>query len=183
MQATLFPMTGNPKDIVFTPDNVAQDMVNFFRPSGRILEPSKGDGALLKYLHGADWCEITEGVDFFACSQRYDWIIGNPPYSIFADWLRHSFTLADEIVYLVPIIRCWVSSRIIKDIQAFGGIKTIAVYDESNFPDWTINFAIGAVHFSRGYSGGVAVALRGRPNQGFHLTGELAGLPIKARDG
>ncbi len=119
-QPALFAVPPNPKDVVYTPDNVACDMVAFFKPRGRILEPSKGDGVFLKYLPGADWCEITEGRDFFTCARRYDWIIGNPPYSIFAAWLRHSFTLADDIVYLIPIIRCFVSSRIIKDIKAFG---------------------------------------------------------------
>jgi hypothetical protein len=163
MQASLFAVSPNPKDVVYTPDNVAFDMVTFFQPTGKILEPSKGDGALLKYLPGADWCEIESGRDFFNVSNRYDWIVGNPPYSIFADWLRHSFKLADNVVYLIPIIRCWVSSRIIKDIRAFGGIKTIAVYDEQNFKDWSINFAIGAVHFQRGYKAGQHVSLRGVP--------------------
>ena len=35
MQATLFPIGSNPKDVVFTPDNVAQDMVRFFQPRHR----------------------------------------------------------------------------------------------------------------------------------------------------
>ena len=159
-QENLFLLPPNPKDVVFTPDNVARDMVNLFKPTGKILEPSKGEGALIKYLPSADWCEITEGRDFFTCDEKYDWIVGNPPYSIFADWLRHSFRLADDIVYLIPIIRCWVSSRIIKDIKGFGGIKMIAVYDEQNFKDWTINFAIGAVHFQRNYKGGCEVITR-----------------------
>lgn len=162
-QTSLFALPANPRDVVYTPDNVARDMVNLFAPSGRILEPAKGDGAILRHLVGADWCEIAEGVDFFACTARYDWIIGNPPYSIFAAWLRHSFTLADDIVYLIPIIRCWVSSRIIKDIRAYGGIKTIAVYDERNFSTWSIRFAVGAVHFRRGYRLGPALHLRGVP--------------------
>ena len=167
MQATLFAMPPNPKDVAYTPDNVARDMVELFNPSGRILEPSKGEGVFLQYLPGADWCEITEGRDFFACNTRYDWIVGNPPYSIFSHWLRHSFALADNIVYLIPIIRCFVSSRIIKDIKKFGGIRTIAVYDEANFPNWSINFAIGAVHFQRGYGGPLSVVMRARPNNHF----------------
>lgn len=162
-QPALFAVSPNPKDVVYTPDNVARDMVAFFKPRGRILEPSKGDGVFLKHLPGAEWCEITEGRDFFMCTRSYDWIIGNPPYSIFAAWLRHSFTLANDIVYLIPIIRCFVSSRIIKDIKAYGGIKTIAVYDEANFTGWSINFAIGAVHFQRGYKGGFTVVTRQRP--------------------
>lgn len=165
MQAALFSIPGNPRDVVYTPDSIAHDMVTAFRPTGRILEPSKGDGAILRYLPGADWCEISEGRDFFACRERYNWIVGNPPYSILADWLRHSFALADDIVYLIPLIRCWVSSRIIKDILAFGGIRTILVYEESHFRDWSINFAIGAVHFQRHYTGGLSVLLR-QPGRG-----------------
>ena len=38
-------------------------MVEFFKPSGRILEPCKGDGVFLKYLPSAEWCEIQEGRD------------------------------------------------------------------------------------------------------------------------
>ena len=60
-----------PKDVVYTPDNVARDMVQFFKPSGRILEPSKGEGVFLKYLPGADWYEITEGKDFFNYNDNY----------------------------------------------------------------------------------------------------------------
>lgn len=165
MQASLFAVSPNQKDVVYTPDNVAFDMVNLFQPTGKILEPSKGDGALMKYLPTADWCEIESGKDFFNVNTHYDWIVGNPPYSIFADWLRHSFKIADNIVYLIPIIRCFVSSRIIKDIRAYGGIKTIAVYDEQNFKNWTINFAIGAVHFQRGYKSGANVVLRGLPTK------------------
>ena len=33
------------KDIQYTPDSVAEYVVNYFRPSGHILDPCKGDGA------------------------------------------------------------------------------------------------------------------------------------------
>lgn len=51
------------KDVVYTPDWCARDIVQHFKPEGRVLEPSKGGGAFLQYLPGAEWCEITEGRD------------------------------------------------------------------------------------------------------------------------
>ncbi len=146
------------KDVVYTPDWVARDMVDFFKPTGRILEPAAGDGAILKYLPGADWCEIEKGRDFYAVMEHYDWIISNPPYSVFADWLRASFVVADNIVYLAPIIRNFVSTRIMKDITAYGGLKHCRVYNESNFKDWSINFAIGALHYQKDYHGPMEIS-------------------------
>jgi hypothetical protein len=147
-------------DLVYTPNNVALDMIQYFKPSGRILDPCSGKGAFLRYLPGADWCEITEGRSFFECTQHYDWIVGNPPYSMFAPWLRHSFTLAENILYLLPAIRCWISTKIIKDIKLYGGIRTIAVYPNNLFNEWSIGFAICAIHFQRNYKGKIEVIQR-----------------------
>lgn len=157
-QPQLLQMALDPVDVVYTPDWVARDMVDFFKPSGRILEPCAGGGAILKYLPGADWCEIEKGRDFFAMREHYDWIISNPPYSIFADWLRYSFKVANDIVYLVPIIRNFVSTRIMKDISIYGGVKHCRVYDESNFKGWSINFAVGAVHYQKDYRGPMEIS-------------------------
>jgi hypothetical protein len=161
-QPQLLQIPLNPGDVVYTPDWVARDMVEYFKPTGRILEPCSGDGAFLKYLPTADWCEITKGRDFFACHEHYDWIVGNPPYCFGAKWLRHSFEIADNIVYLLPIHNYFVSSRILKDVTAFG-FPEIAVYHESLFRDWTIGFVIGALHFRRGYTGPINVVFRDRP--------------------
>ena len=80
-QMQLLHINLNPADRVYTNDWVVADMVDFFKPSGRILDPCKGDGVFLKYLPGADWCEIEKGKDFFAWSNPVDWVFGNPPYS------------------------------------------------------------------------------------------------------
>ena len=49
-QPQLLSIALNPSDVVYTPDDVARDVVNFFKPTGRILEPSAGDGAFLRHL-------------------------------------------------------------------------------------------------------------------------------------
>jgi len=41
-------------DVVYTPDDVARDVVSFFCPSGRVLDPCKGKGAFLQYMPDAE---------------------------------------------------------------------------------------------------------------------------------
>ena len=98
---SLLPHGGN--DRIYTPDALARDIVSHFRPAGRILEPAAGDGAFVRALPPCDWCEIDKGMDFFACRDHYDWIITNPPYSLFTRFLRKSLESADNIVFLCPI--------------------------------------------------------------------------------
>jgi len=89
-----------PRDVavlgqVFTPDAVVRAMLALRRNRGRVLEPSCGDGAFLRHLPGAvgieydpDHCPPgATNMDFFAYpeSERFDTIIGNPPYVRFQD--------------------------------------------------------------------------------------------------
>lgn len=62
---TKFKDEYKPQDFVLTPDWVASDMVEFFKPSGLILDPCKGTGVFGKYLPEHKWCEIKDGVDFW----------------------------------------------------------------------------------------------------------------------
>jgi hypothetical protein len=148
----------NEKDIVYTPDGIARKIVDFFQPSGRILEPSKGEGVFLKYLPpNTEWCEIREGRDFFAWKEKVDWIIGNPPYSVFSDWLRHSFEVAENIVYLIPVNKPFNSNRLMRDIYEYGGIRQIYVIGHGRWLGWQMGYAVGAVYFQRGWKGGISI--------------------------
>ena len=140
-------------DIILTPDEVARDVVDFFRPAGRILDPCKGDGAFLKHMPGADWCEIREGRDFYQWTKPVDWIVSNPPYSIFSDFLRHSFTVAANIVYLIPINKAFNSDRMMREVAEYGGIQSIYVVGGGGALGFPIGFCIGAVHYRRRYDG------------------------------
>jgi hypothetical protein len=146
------------KDIQYTPADVAEYVVNFFHPSGRILDPCKGDGAFLRYLPGADWCELREGRDFFEYQKRVDWIISNPPYSVFSEWLDHSFEIADNIVYLIPVNKPFNSYAMMRRIAEYGGIKHILVVAPGSKLNFSIGFAIGAVHFRRNYTGEIGLS-------------------------
>lgn len=80
---------------VFTPEPVVRAMLALRRNHGRTLEPSCGDGAFLRHLPGAVGIEFDAAhcppgalnLDFFAypASERFDTIIGNPPYVRFQD--------------------------------------------------------------------------------------------------
>jgi adenine-specific DNA-methyltransferase len=80
---------------VFTPEPVVRAMLALRRNSGRVLEPSCGDGAFLRHLPDAVGLELdadhcppgAQVLDFFAYPEReqFDTIIGNPPYVRFQD--------------------------------------------------------------------------------------------------
>ena len=138
------------KDIVFTPDWVVDDMVDFFSPEGSILDPCKGDGAFLKKLDNAEWCEIREGKDFFLFDKKVNWIIGNPPYSAFAKWVYHAMELSDNIVYLVPCAKPFYSEKMFRRMSTWGMLKNMRIYGSGNKLNFPIGFLIGAIHFKKG---------------------------------
>jgi len=80
---------------VFTPEAVVQFMIELCQNRGRVLEPSCGDGAFLKHFPGATGIEIDRrhappgalNSDFFAYdeAEKFDTVIGNPPYVRFQD--------------------------------------------------------------------------------------------------
>jgi len=171
-QATLFPLEGNPNDVFFTPSWCARDMVRHFKPSGKILEPCKGNGVFLKYLPSAEWCEITEGVDFFAYHKKVDWVFGNPPYSLFTELLYHSMKIADNICYLIPIGKVYSSDARMKDIYKWGGIVETIYYGKGSDMGFPFGFPCGAVYLKRGYQSGATFVFREKPNNRVQRTAE-----------
>ena len=84
---------------VFTPPRVVEFMLDLCRNTGRVLEPSAGDGAFFARLQATGRAcvgiEVDPRVappgaeirDFFdyPLSEQFDTIIGNPPYVRFQD--------------------------------------------------------------------------------------------------
>lgn len=158
----LFPVEGEKKDVVYTPEWVAKDMITFFQPSGRILDPCKGDGAFLKHLPPETaWCEVTEGVDFFLWNEPVDWIIGNPPYSRYFDWLYHAVTVADNIALLMPADKPFISNRMLLMLKEWGEMKHMRLYGSGSKLGFPIGFAIAAIHFQKGYKSGMTFSYAG----------------------
>lgn len=158
-QPQLLNIALNPSDVVYTPDWVARDMVEYFQPNGRILEPCAGDGVFLKYLPPhTEWCEIERGRDFFQWQERVDWIVGNPPYSNILDWLIHSFSVAENVVFLMPLNSPFNSMKRLRIISEYGSIVDIRPYGNGSLFGMDYGFACGAIHFQRGYRGGMTVS-------------------------
>lgn len=149
-------ITGNDKnDKIFTPLNVAKQIIDLFDLKGKVLDAFMGNGAFYNQYPDnveKDWCEIDKGRDFFEYNDKVDWIITNPPYSIFDEVLKHSFEIADNIVYLVPLSKVFSSMGRLRKILDFGNIKEIYILSASKcgFP---FGFPCCAVHFEKGFKG------------------------------
>ncbi len=84
---------------VFTPQWIVAEMLQLRKNKGRILEPSCGDGAFVRELPDCLGIELDTrfanktpnvlNIDFFdyPSSEKFDTIIGNPPYVRFQDIL------------------------------------------------------------------------------------------------
>lgn len=156
MQPTLIHVSID-KDVVFTPAPLAKDIVQYYRPRGLCLDPCRGNGAFYDLLPaGSDWCEITEGRDFYGWDCMYDWIVSNPPFSHYSEWLRHSMKLAENIVYLMPVYKVFASNKFLDDLFAWGGIAHIRRYGTGTQWGFMFGHALAAVHYQKGYRGGTS---------------------------
>lgn len=140
-------------DYVQTPQWCAVDMIKFFNPTGKILDPCRGENKVFWKILKCDWNEITEDSDFFDNHNHYNWIIGNPPYSIFNVWIRHSYKLADNIVYLLPTFKVFNALSLMRLYRDVGGIKHIRVYDVGKQIEWSRSRPIVACLFQKKYIG------------------------------
>ncbi len=94
---------------VFTPPAIVERMLGLRRRPGRILDPSAGDGAFSRRIEGCEAIEIdckvappgARVMDFFAlpATEKFDTIIGNPPYVRFQDIPRKTLALLDNFMF------------------------------------------------------------------------------------
>lgn len=151
------------RDLVYTPPALARDMVDFFQPAGTCLDPCSGSGAFLDLLPtGSKWCEVERGRDFYAWTKSVDWIISNPPFSHLLAWIRHSFKVADDIVYLMPSHRVFASAAFLDDVFIWGGIVHIRRYGSGSQWGFPFGHALAAVHYRKGYEGETSWSRFGR---------------------
>ncbi len=148
----------NGNDCIQTPIDVARKIAEHFKPTGKILEPCCGEGNFLTVLGNLadtiDWCEILKGIDFLTFQGYYDWIITNPPYSKYRDFLNKSMQVADNIVFLQLINATFYKARL-RDIRNNNfGIKEIWCIDTpKEFPQF--GFQMGCVYYKRGHEGDI----------------------------
>lgn len=161
-QRPLAPHGGN--DRIYTPQQLATDIVNHFTPFGTIMEPCAGPVGTQAFVTAfvdlpaytsISWCEIDEGKDFlkYETSWKYDWIVTNPPWSQFRAFLKHSMELSDNVVFLA-LFNAWFMRARVKDVAEAGfGYKEALFLDTPPKPWPQTGFQLAAMHIQRGYQG------------------------------
>lgn len=94
---------------VFTPADIVDLMISLRQRSGKVLEPSCGDGAFYKHLEDCDAIELDPRVappgavvmDFFALpsDRKYQTVLGNPPYVKYQDISPSTRELLDGAMF------------------------------------------------------------------------------------
>ena len=94
---------------VFTPDDIVNRMIELIKNKGSILEPSCGNGAFSSQLENCVSIEIDErvcptyahNINFFQYpdENKFDTIIGNPPYVRFRDICEKTKSLLDMSLF------------------------------------------------------------------------------------
>lgn len=152
----LIPAKNKPQaDKVYTPDWLAEAIVNHYKPCGSFLEPCKGGGAFVRAakkfgLTNITTCEIDEGYDFLEMMEppengKFNWSVSNWPWSIFRKFLQKNLRVADNIVTLTTINHCLSLKARLRDIKEAGYyIREVLLVDTpKEFPQ--SGFQLGAV--------------------------------------
>jgi len=150
-----------PNDDVMTKESSAKFIVDYFKPKGKILEPCLGTGIFYNLFKGdKDWCEIKEDKDFLQYDKNVDWIITNPPFSIFDDFLIKSFEVADNIVFFCPLVKVFKGIKLDKKIQEYGDIKEIIHMGTGGQHGFPFGFSVGCIYYKRNYKGHIKYTRR-----------------------
>lgn len=121
----LIPKGGN--DRVYTPDYLAEAIVNHYKPWGKCLEPCAGGGAFSRAMRKFGVAEVVEyeidnGKDFLLASEneRFDWSMSNWPWSIFRKFLQKNMRVANNIVTLTTNNHIFAMKARRRDIKEAG---------------------------------------------------------------
>ena len=86
-----------------------------------------------------DYTEIKDGLDFFHCRDKYDVIVGNPPFSQLNAWLAHSVALSQRIVaYILPAHS--LNHKRLAFMESFG-FELVGMHSFPNPKEWGIGFS------------------------------------------
>ena len=132
---------------------LAKQIVDYFKPTGKILEPCKGIGNIYNELpKGSLWCEIKKGRDFFKFNEKVDWIITNPPWILYSEFLEHSYELANNIVFIASFHYIGTKKRfkLMKE-NNFWLKEILLIETPKEWGGW--GFQLVAFYYKRGYKG------------------------------
>lgn len=142
-------------DVVMTPYKTAKWIVDYFKAQGSILEPAAGENVFYNLFENEEKyrCEITDGLDFFEWDKKVDWIITNPPYSIYDLFLEKAFSVSDNVVFFAPIQKALKSEKIEKMVLKYGGLKEIVFMGGGRKHKLPFGFVVGCIYYQKGFVG------------------------------
>lgn len=141
-------------DNVMTPPDIARFIVNYFQPHGECLDPCRGQGAFYDALPTPkSWCEIKDGRDFLTYDAVVDWIITNPPYSIYDAFLLKAFAVSANVVFFCPIAKAFKSNKIEAAVLEYGGLKEIVFMGGGGAYGFDFGFPVGCLYYAKNYKG------------------------------
>lgn len=164
-------------DEVYTPRWLARKVASHFPVSGLVMEPCLGAGSFAIELADKPEvdrvavCNLVEplvrlpmtgkvkgkikqaGGDFLqwqpAATQRPDWVMTNPPWSLLLEFLKHSMTVANDVVFLCLVPAAFQKAKLRAAREAGFRMRKIVFLPEPRTPWPPAGFALGAVHWSR----------------------------------
>lgn len=149
---------GGERDIVYTPEAFARQIIGYLNPKGFVLDPCRGQGAFYNNFPPGvqkDWCEIAQGRNFFWWAKHVDWVLTNPPWSgrAMTAFLEHSLKVADNVALLIPSAMGLTTRKRIRLVHQHGfGLKELIFYDwPEGWPRWA--FTLTVHHWQRGWRG------------------------------
>jgi len=100
---TLTTMKQRPKEFYYTNEQMVKDLIAITPISGSVLDAGSGDKVWFNNLQGEKYeCEIERGCDFLKWNKKVDWVIGNPPYHEFTQFLYKALDISDlGVAFLV----------------------------------------------------------------------------------
>lgn len=147
-------------DRIYTPDPLAVAIAAALQPSGRLLEPCEGKGAFTRALRPYGevlTLEWDRGDAFTLWQERVDWVITNPPWSRFSEFLLHAMEVADHVCLLATVNHFWTKYRVRTIASAGFGYQALLLIDWPK--DWPPSgFQLGLMHLRRGWRGPTTIA-------------------------
>ena len=148
-------------DIYYTPNALARELISItpLHAGQSVLDPAKGTGSFYNNyptdLRETSSAEITEGSDFFAITNKYDWLVTNPPFSNFKKWLIHSCSLAKVgFAYILPC-HGLTEHRIRACADLGFNITSITFF--KNPTEWNLGFQMAWVIWEKTPAGNITV--------------------------
>ena len=143
-------------DSVMTPPDLAKRIIQCLQPTGLCLDPCRGQGAFYNAMPSRKyWCEITEGRDFFHWKKQVNWIITNPPYSIYDRFLQKCFDVSNNVALLVPLAKAFKSLQVERMVEQYGGLRLIWLIGSGTKCGFAFGFPTGVLWYQKGWLGSI----------------------------